>query len=245
MAASAGPAQYPALVLSLGDLESRCRRCTNTSEFRSPARTGASFRPEQQEEKLRNVVRQEMERGFDLTKAPLLQLSVFRISGNRWYVFLSHHHLILDGCRVVSSCRKWGAFTKRRKPAAPSICPRQTNFVTLHRLAREAGSWKAEQFWRSYLAGVRATTALPENREPAPNSECALTSAPSRSNSVRWRPGGSGHSPNSAASLSTRDRRGLVDPAQPILWRVRSRLWRLGASSGRKGEPTGTDGHWV
>ena len=119
------------------------------------------FSPEQQEEKLRNVVRQEMERGFDLTKAPLLQLSVVRISGNRWDVFLSHHHLLLDGWSGGIVLQEVGRFYEAARTGRSIHLPPPNQYRDyIDWLERQDGG-KAEQFWRSYLAGVRATTPLP------------------------------------------------------------------------------------
>ena len=51
----------------------------------------------EQELKLRQALREDRNRGFDLTKPPLMRLLLFQISPHSYYVVFSHHHLLVDG----------------------------------------------------------------------------------------------------------------------------------------------------
>jgi surfactin family lipopeptide synthetase C len=53
--------------------------------------------PEEQEQQLQELERDDQQRGFDLTRAPLLRFTLVRLSEERYAFLWSHHHLLLDG----------------------------------------------------------------------------------------------------------------------------------------------------
>ncbi len=117
--------------------------------------------PWEQQLRLRQSLREDRNRGFDLTKPPLLRLLLFRRSQHSYYLVFSHHHLLLDGWShplLLAEVRAfYQAIIRNRKLILPPP-----------RLYREYITWlrrqdigKAEAFWREYLRGITAPTPLP------------------------------------------------------------------------------------
>lgn len=105
--------------------------------------------------------RQERERGFDLTRAPLLRLLLLRLEDSLWKLIWTGHHLLLDAWseavlrEEVSAC--YSAFARGEEPRLPPACPYGDYADWLARQDLAA----AERFFRSYLAGVTHPTPLP------------------------------------------------------------------------------------
>jgi hypothetical protein len=54
-----------------------------------------------QQEELHEFLRQDRERGFDLARAPLMRLAVFRLTDDLCEFVWSYHHIIMDGWAVA------------------------------------------------------------------------------------------------------------------------------------------------
>ncbi|HYH80311.1 MAG TPA: AMP-binding protein, partial [Longimicrobium sp.] len=106
-------------------------------------------------------------RGFDLARAPLMRLALFRTGEAERELVWTHHHVIVDGWSLGLVYRDvlvaYEAFAAGREPRfAPA--PRYRDFVAWIR-ARDEGA--AEAFWRRALAGFAAPTPLGVGRAPA------------------------------------------------------------------------------
>src|SRR5215467_9973605 len=55
---------------------------------------------EEQKEKLEQYLKADRVRGFDVSKAPLMRLSLIRTGEERFQLLWSHHHLLMDGWSV-------------------------------------------------------------------------------------------------------------------------------------------------
>ena len=70
-------------------------------------------------EKLQNFVVKDREQGFDLSRAPLLRLGMFRMEDKAWEIVINNHHITLDGWSlsvVLADC----AETLWRRSPSPS-----------------------------------------------------------------------------------------------------------------------------
>ena len=118
----------------------------------------------EQEARLRAALREEVQRGFDLTRPPLLRLGLFQVGPSAYYLVATHHHLLLDGWShplLIAEVRAiYHALRRRESPDLPAPRPFR-DYVDW--LARQDVD-RAEQFWRSYLAGFDTPTALPGDR---------------------------------------------------------------------------------
>ncbi len=124
-----------------------------------------------QDERLEAFLREDRARGFELDQAPLLRLTLIRTAEQRYYFVWSNHHLLLDGwsqaivMKEVLACYQACC---RGEPArlAPSR-PYGDYIVWLQ--AQDLAA--AEAFWRHYLRGFAAPTALRVTRSHGAGDE--------------------------------------------------------------------------
>ncbi|MEY9874260.1 amino acid adenylation domain-containing protein/non-ribosomal peptide synthase protein (TIGR01720 family) [Streptacidiphilus sp. MAP12-33] len=104
--------------------------------------------------------------GLDLTRAPLMRLTIARLPGASVQIFWSSHHLLLDGWSfadvLAQVFEEWGALG-----GAPVPAPKP------RRPFRDYVQWLAEQddeaaktHWRRTMEGFTAATPLPFDRPP-------------------------------------------------------------------------------
>ena len=114
----------------------------------------------------RDLLRRDQERGFDLSAAPLMRVTVARVAPERHLLLWAMHHAILDGWSALvvldEVMRDYAALvagTVPRLAAAPAF----DRFVGWLE-AQTSGA--AEAFWKRTLAGVTDPTRLPGGRLP-------------------------------------------------------------------------------
>ncbi|MEU4626609.1 non-ribosomal peptide synthase/polyketide synthase [Actinoplanes sp. NPDC023801] len=104
--------------------------------------------------------------GHDLTRAPLMRLTVVRLTDDEVLLVWSSHHIILDGWSTTAVfsevVEEYTAIVAGR---APALTPR--------RPFREYLAWldaqdarEARRHWSGVLAGLRSPTPLPYDRAP-------------------------------------------------------------------------------
>jgi amino acid adenylation domain-containing protein len=115
---------------------------------------------EQQQEQLRTHLQEDRVLGFQLSKAPLMRLSIVRM-GERAYQFIwSFHHLLLDGwsqsliIKEVFALYEMYAQGKEIELDEPRPYRDYINWL------RRQDAGKAEAYWRGQLSGVTAPTTL-------------------------------------------------------------------------------------
>ena len=105
-----------------------------------------------QEQHIRRLAQLELERGFDLSRAPLMRVALVRLADQRYEMMWSTHHLYIDGwswpilMADLSDC--YSALCDEREPLPPPACP-YGRYVRW--LADEAP--EGDSFWRQELAG--------------------------------------------------------------------------------------------
>ncbi len=105
-------------------------------------------------------------RGFDLTAAPLMRLTLIRLADDIYQCIWSYHHLLLDGWSAgVLLQDVLGAYEAVRQGRAPNLQPRRPYRDYIAWLRRQDLS-RAEAFWRRMLGDVQAPTLLPLDGEP-------------------------------------------------------------------------------
>src|SRR5580698_1044324 len=98
--------------------------------------------------------------GFDLARAPLLRLALFRVTESEHRLVWTFHHILLDGrsfplvIEDVFAC--YDALAAGGEPALPERRPYRDFIAWLG--ARDAGA--SEGFWRGLLAGFVTPTPL-------------------------------------------------------------------------------------
>ncbi len=122
--------------------------------------------PDEQRARLPVFLADDRARGFALTKAPLIRLTLIQIADDAYYFVWTHHHMVLDGWSVSVVLKEvlagYGAFAQGRPLDLPHLRPYRDYIAWLQRQDL-AG---AEAFWRRYLGDVTAPTPLGVDRVP-------------------------------------------------------------------------------
>ncbi|HEY9416376.1 MAG TPA: amino acid adenylation domain-containing protein, partial [Pseudonocardia sp.] len=102
----------------------------------------------------------------DLTKAPLLQLTIARVSDSSVVLVATWHHVLLDGwslAQVLAEvCERYAAIVEQRPPRVVARRP----FREYLQWLSEQDQREAEVHWRRVLAGFESPTPLPQDRPP-------------------------------------------------------------------------------
>jgi amino acid adenylation domain-containing protein/non-ribosomal peptide synthase protein (TIGR01720 family) len=120
--------------------------------------------PAEQQARLEAFLAEDFERGFDLSRAPMMRLAVLRLADNVHQIVWTHHHAILDGWSV-------GLLFKDLFAAYPALASGQPAHLEPGCAYSEYIAWlqrqdlsRAESWWRETLRGFTAPTALPGER---------------------------------------------------------------------------------
>ncbi|HSU17612.1 amino acid adenylation domain-containing protein [Longimicrobium sp.] len=122
--------------------------------------------PAGQERRFAAEMEMERARGFDLARAPLVRVRLYRTADDEHRFVLASHHMLLDGWSLPLVLGEFGAlyhgFVRGAKVALPARRPFRDYIAWLR--GQDAGA--AEAFWRARLAGFASPTPLPLDRAP-------------------------------------------------------------------------------
>jgi surfactin family lipopeptide synthetase C len=113
-----------------------------------------------QEQRLEAFLTADRERGFELSEAPLLRLTVITLADGAWYIVFSLHHLLLDG---------WSSAVVYKEAAAiyEAACRGEQVELPPCRPYGDYIAWlqhqdllAAESFWRRMLTGYAGPSTL-------------------------------------------------------------------------------------
>ncbi|WP_329571195.1 non-ribosomal peptide synthetase [Kitasatospora sp. NBC_01266] len=122
---------------------------------------------DQGEREMARLLAEDRRAGIDLGAAPLMRLTLIRLSPTRVRLVWTFHHVLLDGWSAAQVfdevCERYAALTSGHRPQLPERAPFGDY---LGWLAQQDGA-AAERYWRDTLAGFPAATRLPQDRWPA------------------------------------------------------------------------------
>jgi len=127
--------------------------------------------PEEREAALAAWLRDDLEKGFDMSKAPLMRLALFRTAEREHQLIWTHHHILMDGwCRPLVAGEFLSLYQALRRGEDPVLPPARPyrDYVAWLR-SKEAERPRAESFWRETLNGVSGPTPLGERVGPPPS----------------------------------------------------------------------------
>lgn len=97
---------------------------------------------------------------FDLAVAPLMRMTLIRLTGDTWRLIWTFHHLLIDGWSMVIVLdevhRLYRAATTGRLLKLPKVRPWRDYIAALQ--ARDTST--DEPFWRNYLSGFKVRNVL-------------------------------------------------------------------------------------
>ncbi len=122
---------------------------------------------DEQAARLEALLADERRNGFDLAEAPLLRLTLLRISDNAHRLVWTHHHLLLDGWSVPLLLGEVFAAYEALRQNQPLRLPPARPYRDYIAWLVAQDSEAAERFWRGELAGLRSPTPLVVDRTTA------------------------------------------------------------------------------
>jgi amino acid adenylation domain-containing protein len=120
----------------------------------------------EQEARFDAYLAEDRRRGFQLNKAPLLRIALFRTGDDTYKFLLSHHHILMDGWSTLLVFKEAFAFYEAiRNEREPELEPNRPFKDYIAWLLKQDLA-TAEAFWRENLKGFTAPTPLAVDRIP-------------------------------------------------------------------------------
>ncbi len=124
----------------------------------------------EQQTSLAEFLRADRSRGFELSKAPLMRLALFRHGQNRWWLVWSHHHILLDGWSVSLLLEEVFTSYERLLAGENMLARRPRPYRDYISWLQKQDRRKAEIFWKNRLKGFCEPTVLGVERPAAPEA---------------------------------------------------------------------------
>src|SRR2546421_1887848 len=115
---------------------------------------------DERERRLHALASQESVRAFDLSRLPLIRVSVFKLGAAEHVLILNLHHIIADGLSVGLLLDEldtfYRAFTKGGDPHPREVAVQYADYAAWQRraIADQAAYTKQIEFWRRQLGGT-------------------------------------------------------------------------------------------
>ncbi|RDV11083.1 amino acid adenylation domain-containing protein, partial [Pontibacter diazotrophicus] len=117
---------------------------------------------EEQERQLTSFVEADKKKGFDFSKAPLLRLTLIRLSGEEVYQMIwTYHHLLLDGWSLPILLQELLSTYEAMQQGKETAVLEEDRYEDFIRYLQKKDPLVAENFWNKYLQGVEEATLLP------------------------------------------------------------------------------------
>ncbi|MDK0523855.1 amino acid adenylation domain-containing protein [Streptomyces sp. ML-6] len=118
-----------------------------------------------QEERLSAFLAEDWDRGFDLSRAPLVRVTVLRMEEERRIVVWSFHHILLDGWSVQILQKELFALYRALLDGTSAELPMTVPYRRYIEWLNSRQDDGSAAFWADYLAGVTEPTALNVDRD--------------------------------------------------------------------------------
>ncbi len=116
---------------------------------------------QEQEQRFQIYLQEDLQQGFELSKPPLMRITLVQMSSTSFRFVWSFHHVLLDGWSSLLALQEmaayYGAYIQGRDLEAQCPPPYQEYIAWLQRQDSKA----AENFWRQTLDGFDTPTPLP------------------------------------------------------------------------------------
>ncbi len=110
--------------------------------------------PDRQLQIFEDYRRQDKQIGFDLSNAPLMRISMFKLSEDRHLMLWTHHHLILDGwCKPLVYRDVMQRYHALRSGIKTGL-PKAPVYESYLRWLGSQDQQQARDYWKSYLGDV-------------------------------------------------------------------------------------------
>ncbi len=103
---------------------------------------------------------QDLGRGFDLARDPLMRIAIFRLGEDRYHVHWSFHHIILDGWSAGVLLDELGAVYDALASGGRVTLASAPDFTDYVNWLRGTDTRRARAYWERYLAGFERPTTI-------------------------------------------------------------------------------------
>jgi amino acid adenylation domain-containing protein len=125
---------------------------------------------EEREDRLQTLASEESVKSFDLSRLPLIRVSLFKLGEAEHVLIINLHHIVADGLSIGLLLNEldtfYRAFTEGGDPCPPDLAVQYGDFALWQRqtIANEAAYAKQIEFWRTQLGGRLPVLELPGDR---------------------------------------------------------------------------------
>src|SRR6266404_1011572 len=126
-----------------------------------PGQTGKSVLQREQERLRDQFLKEDCDRGFDLTIAPLIRVAVLQSEDEAFWIVISNHHIILDGWSMSLVRDEVSQFYRQLVHDCETTLKQAPEFSSYLHWLEEQDLSAAENFWRSELEGFVAPNSMP------------------------------------------------------------------------------------
>ncbi len=125
---------------------------------------------EERENRLQSLASEESVKSFDLSRLPLIRVSLFKLGEAEHVLIINLHHIVADGLSIAPLLNEldtfYRAFTEGGEPRLPELGVQVGDFALWQRQtnANEAAHAKRIEFWRKQLGGTLPVLELPRDR---------------------------------------------------------------------------------
>ena len=120
----------------------------------------------EQQEQLRVLLATDQQRGFQVTKAPLMRLTLLRLGAQKYQLIWTHHHLLPDGWSALLLKDVFALYEGLRQGVAVQL-ERSRPYKDYIGWLQQQDLGQAESYWREKLKGFTAPTELGLERSGA------------------------------------------------------------------------------
>lgn len=118
------------------------------------------------------------QRGFDLSKAPLMRLALFRIAESNFKLVWTFHHALLDGRSILIVLKEVFALYEASKQGKPLMLDPSYPYEEYVNWLQQQPILGSEAFWRKKLSGFREPvilSSLDSGKSDDPQHACHRT----------------------------------------------------------------------
>ena len=116
---------------------------------------------EEQSSALKSFRESDRQRGFDFDKAPLMRISLIRLSADRYQMLWTFHHLLLDGWSVPIVLTELQQSYERLLSGESLVMGQEDRYGDYIRYLEGIDSYEEAGYWTSYLEGLEGPGFLP------------------------------------------------------------------------------------
>lgn len=116
--------------------------------------------PAEQANALETFKRDDLQRGFEFARAPLLRLTLLRLPQDTYHFIWSYHHLLLDGWSIMLLLDEVFALYEGIRQGTPPVLRPPRPYREYVAWLQAQNSQTASTFWQRYLADFTTPTPL-------------------------------------------------------------------------------------